>query len=171
MFIPIHVECQFKSFVFANPALGGVSFNILQVPLEATARAVLSLPAVPVTDPAAHAAGVYGYVRMSTRLDPWGSGAVEIATRKFIPPTSVGFARAHQTNKTLVMRKQPPAGIGPVTSTLPVRASVFGNVFRISCIWQSYYFFGESRVTAVRGHTSAVALFESNCPHLGQITI
>ena len=53
---------------------------ILQFPWQR--KRELSLPAVTVTSPAARAAVVYRSVRMSTRLDPWGSCAVEIATRK-----------------------------------------------------------------------------------------
>ena len=100
-----------------NPA-GFLAY--LSVPVATTARAVLSLPAVTVTTntPAAQAAVVYGCVSMPTRLDPWGSGAVEIAAGTLmivIPPASVGFAQAHPLIKPPAMRKQPFAGLGPVT--------------------------------------------------------
>ena len=52
---------------------------------------------------------------MSARLDLWGSGAVEIATRKVIPPGSVGLAQAHRLTNPLAMRRQPSAGLGPDT--------------------------------------------------------
>ena len=55
---------------------------------------------------------------MSTRHDPWGSGAmdtVEIATRNFILSGSVGLAQARPLTKPPAARKQPSAGLGPVT--------------------------------------------------------
>ena len=52
---------------------------------------------------------------MSTRLDPWGSGVVEMATRAVTPPGSVGLAQAHPLTDPSTMRKQPSAGLGPVT--------------------------------------------------------
>ena len=52
---------------------------------------------------------------MSTRLDPWGSGAVEIATQNVILPGSVGLAQAHPPTKTPTTINQPSAGLGPVT--------------------------------------------------------
>ena len=54
---------------------------------------------------------------MSTQPDPWGSGAVEIATRNAI--SSVGLAQAHPLTKPSAMRKHPSAGLGPVT-TYPI---------------------------------------------------
>ena len=75
----------------------------------------LSLPAVPVTTPAAQAAVVYGCVSMSTRPDSLGSGAVRTATRNGIIPGSVGLAQNYPlTTKTPITRKQPHAGLGPV---------------------------------------------------------
>ena len=57
--------------------------------------------AVTATTPAAKAAGVNGCVSMSTRLDPWGFGAMEVAARKATPPGCVGSAQAHPlTSKT-----------------------------------------------------------------------
>ena len=51
---------------------------------------------VAATTPAAQAAVVYGFVCMSvTLLDSWGSGAVEIATRKVTPPGSVELTESH----------------------------------------------------------------------------
>ena len=87
------------------------------VPVVGPARAVLSLPTVVIATPAAQAAGVHGCVSMSsvsTRLDPWASGAVEIATRKAILPCSVGLAQARPPRKPPATRKQPPAGLDPV---------------------------------------------------------
>ena len=95
------------------------------------ARAV-SLPAVPGTTPAAQAAVVHGCVSMSTRRDPWGSGAVEIATRNGIIPGSVGPAQAHPLTKSPDRRKQPSAGLGvQLRSTLPIRALVLHLVYFI----------------------------------------
>ena len=51
---------------------------------------------------------------MSTRLDPWGSGAVAIATRNVIFACSVGLVQAHPLTNPLALRKQPSAGLGPV---------------------------------------------------------
>ena len=51
---------------------------------------------------------------MSTRLDPWISGEVEIATREVIPPGYMGLAQAHPLIKPPATRKQPSAGLGPV---------------------------------------------------------
>ena len=50
---------------------------------------------------------------MSTRLHPWGSGAVEMAIRKAIPPDSVGLALVHPLTTPPAMRIQPSAGLGP----------------------------------------------------------
>ena len=52
---------------------------------------------------------------MSTRLDPWGSGAVEIATRKVIPPGSMGLVQARPLATPPAIRKQPFIRLGPVT--------------------------------------------------------
>ena len=52
---------------------------------------------------------------MSTRLDPWGSSAVGIATRKIIPPGRVGLAQAHPLPNPPAMKNQPSAGLDPVT--------------------------------------------------------
>ena len=52
---------------------------------------------------------------MSTRLDPWEPGAVEIATRNGMIPGSVGLAQAHPLTKPPAMRKLPSAELGPVT--------------------------------------------------------
>ena len=54
---------------------------------------------------------------MSTRPDLWVPqvGVVEIVTRNDIIPGSVGLAQAHPLTKPPVMRKQPSAGLGPVT--------------------------------------------------------
>ena len=85
----------------------------------------MSLPVVPVTTPAAQAAVVYGCVSVSTRLDPWRSGAVEIATRKVIPPGSVGLAQAylHQQPPRPWESSLPPH-LSQLRSTIPIRASV-----------------------------------------------
>ena len=56
--------------------------------------------------PAAQATAVFGCARISTRLDPCGLGAVEIATRKAIPPCSVGLAQAPRQTNTPAMREQ-----------------------------------------------------------------
>ena len=56
---------------------------------------------------------------MSTRLGRWGSGAVEIATRKSHPFRVVRDLRkpTHYNNKKLpVTRKQPSAGLDPITA-------------------------------------------------------
>ena len=60
---------------------------------------------------------------MLFRLDPWGSGAVEIATRNAILADSVGVAQAHPLTRPLAMRKQPNARLGPVTA-YPTRSGV-----------------------------------------------
>ena len=52
---------------------------------------------------------------MSTRPDPWESGAVEMATRNGIIQGSVGLAQARPLTKPPAMRKQLPAGLGAVT--------------------------------------------------------
>ena len=75
----------------------------------------MSLPAVTFPTPAAQAAVVYVCVSGSTRLDPWGSGVVEITTRNVILPGSVRLAQAHPLTTPPAMRKQPSAGLGPVT--------------------------------------------------------
>ena len=48
--------------------------------------------AVTATTPATQAAVVYGCVSVSTLLDPWGSGVVEVAARNVVPPAIVGLA-------------------------------------------------------------------------------
>ena len=64
---------------------------------------------------------------MWTQLDPWESGAAEIAARKVIRPRSVGLAQAHSLTKTPAMSKLPSAVVGPVTAyPTHVRALVFG---------------------------------------------
>ena len=40
---------------------------------------------------------------------------MEIASRKVIPPGGVGLTRAHPLANHPAMRKQPSAGLGPVT--------------------------------------------------------
>ena len=52
---------------------------------------------------------------MSIRLDPWGSGAVEIATWQVNPPGRVGLAQAHPPTKPPATRTQPSAGLGPAS--------------------------------------------------------
>ena len=54
------------------------------------------------------------YKESSTRLDPWGPGAVDIATRRIIHPGSEGLARARPRTDPLATRKQGSAGLGPV---------------------------------------------------------
>ena len=54
------------------------------VPAVAAARAVNTGGSPHHFSSASCAAVVYGYVSMSTRPDPWGSGAVEIDTRNVI---------------------------------------------------------------------------------------
>ena len=78
---------------------------------------------------------------MTTRLDPWGTGVMEMATRSVIPPGSVGVAQAHPLTKPPAVRKQPDAGLGPVTTVhpmIPIRAScarhIFSLFFLFSCI-------------------------------------
>ena len=66
-----------------------------------------------ITAPAAQAAVVYGCVSVSTQLDPWASGAVEIATRNVIAPGSVGLAQAHLLTKPPGMRKRNSLRRGP----------------------------------------------------------
>ena len=76
----------------------------------------MALPAITVATPAAQAAVVCGCVNMSTQPDLWGSAAVEIATRNAIVPGIVGLAQAHPLTKPPAIRKQPPAGLGPVSA-------------------------------------------------------
>ena len=45
--------------------------------------------------------------------EPWGSGAVEIGNRNVIIADIVGLAQAHPLTEPQVMKKQPPAGLGP----------------------------------------------------------
>ena len=66
---------------------------------------------------------------MSTGLDLWGSGAAMIATRKAIPPGSARLAQAQ--TKPPAMRKQPSAGLGPVT----VHPTQSGVGPRITSTW------------------------------------
>ena len=61
---------------------------------------------------------------MSAQVDPLGSGAVEIATRKVISLGSGGLAQAHPLTKPKALRKQPPAGLGQLWSTIPACALV-----------------------------------------------
>ena len=70
---------------------------------------------------------------MSTRLDRWGSDAVEIATRKVMPPGSVGLAQAHPLTKPPAMRNSLPPDIVHLWSTLPVRALVLGQLL-VFCV-------------------------------------
>ena len=58
---------------------------------------------------------VYGCMNVSIRLGSWGSGAMEIATWKVIPPGSLELAQVHRATKPLAMRIQPSAVLGPVT--------------------------------------------------------
>ena len=117
--------CQLNSAMFAiQRCLTYLSLSVVTVTTarrELSFRAVLS--AVTVTISATQAAVVYGCVNISTPPDPWGSGAVEIATRKVIPTGSVGLAQAHPLTKLPPMRKQPSAGLGPVTAH-PVQSGV-----------------------------------------------
>ena len=72
---------------------------------------------------------------MPTRFVPWTSGAVEIATRKVTPLGSVGLAPAHPLTKPPTVRKQPDAGLGPVTLhpsiSLPIRKLNLYTFFRV----------------------------------------
>ena len=69
---------------------------------------------------------------MSTRLAPWGSGAVEVATQNVIFPGSVGLAQAHPLTRPPAMRKQLSAGLGPVTAhpTHSYHSYPFGRICR-----------------------------------------
>ena len=67
------------------------------------------VPVPPVATPASQAAVVYGRVSVLTQLDPWGSGAVEIATGKVILPGSMGHAQAHT-----LPNPRPPENIFPL---------------------------------------------------------
>ena len=67
---------------------------------------------------------VYGCVSMSTRPDPWGLGAVEIATRNGIIPGSVGLTQAHPQIKPPAMKNSLTPDLVQLRSTLPIRALV-----------------------------------------------
>ena len=72
---------------------------------------------------------------MLTRPDPWGPNAVEIATRKVIPPASVGRAQAHLPAKPSAVRKQPSAAaLLQLRPALPIRALVF--LVRVGLWWE-----------------------------------
>ena len=73
---------------------------------------------------------------MSTRLGPWGSGAVEIATRKVIPSGSVGLAQVRPLTRAPAMRRQPSAELGAAT-VHPIRALIFDTLFK--CITFSVF--------------------------------
>ena len=92
--IVIHVSRQFNSIAFTTQRK--VAYP--SVPMAMTAvRAVLTGGHRYYHSSASYrAAVVYGCVSdMSNRLDPWGSGAVEITTGKTITYGSVGLAQAH----------------------------------------------------------------------------
>ena len=74
---------------------------------------------------------------MSTRPDPWGSGAVEIAARDGIIPGSVGLAQAHPPTKPLAMMKSLPPDLVQLRSTLPMRALVFDSEISILISYNS----------------------------------
>ena len=80
---------QFNSIVLAIQRL----LAYPSVPVVSTARAV------PTGCHCYHSI-VPGCVSISAGLDPWGPGAVETATRKVIPPGSVGLAQGPSTNET-----------------------------------------------------------------------
>ena len=71
----------------------------------------------------------------TTRFVPWASGAVEIAIRKVTSPGSVGLAPANSLTKPPALRKQPDAGLGPVTLhpsiSLPIRKLDPYTFFRV----------------------------------------
>ena len=90
-----------------SPSQSSASWCILRLSVQR--QRGLSLPSLSTTATAAGgAAVVYGYLSVSTRLDPLGPGAVEIATPKIIPPGSVRLAQIH--------RKHPPPGHGKTAS-------------------------------------------------------
>ena len=63
---------------------------------------------------------------MSTRPDPWGSGAVEIAeiaTQNVVIPDSVGLAQPRPLTKPPAMVRQPSARLG-LGSVQPTHAGV-----------------------------------------------
>ena len=98
----IHLVYQFNSIIFA---IQRYRWGILQFPWQRQSE--LSLPAVPVTIPATQAAAVvYGCVStgMSIRLDPWGPGAVAIATLKVIFAGSVVLRKPPGQEKTALRR-------------------------------------------------------------------
>ena len=75
----------------------------------------LSLPPANVTI-AAQAVVVYRRLSMSARLDPWGSGAVEIATSW----GSAGLAQAHHKKNPRIPENSLPPDLVQLRSTLPV---------------------------------------------------
>ena len=70
-----HVVCQVNSFAVAVQRFY-VSGHVLRFPWQY--QRGLCLPAATVISAAAQAAVVCGCMSMSTRSNPWGSGAVEI---------------------------------------------------------------------------------------------
>ena len=128
-----YVSCVIysKSILFANSA----SWRVLQFPWMRQPE--LSLPTATVTNQKAQAAGFYGCVSMSTRLAPWGSGAVEVATQNVFLPGSVELAQAHPLARPPAMRKQLSAGLGPATAH-PTHSGVFvGGVSSMLGCWQN----------------------------------
>ena len=93
-----------------SPALAGLSFSC-----SGSDSATCPYRTSPFLPPAAQAIVVYGCVSTSTRLDPWGLPAVEIAIGNVILPGSVGHVQACPLTKRPALRKQPSAGLGPVT--------------------------------------------------------
>ena len=126
----VHVLCRFNSIVFA---IQPVFRRILEFPWYRQREP--STPAVTVTTPTAQAANAYGCVSMTTRLDPSGSSEAETAARNVIPPGSAALAQAHPLTNPPAMRKQPGAGVDPVTVHPLTRSDVcprwmFGNTIR-----------------------------------------
>ena len=96
----------------------GPSWRTLLVPVATTARAVLSLPAVPVTKPAARAAVVHRCVSTSTvlALGTWCGGDSRPKSHPSGKCGTCASPRPHLTKNNPAMRKQPSAGLGSVTA-------------------------------------------------------
>ena len=100
--IYIHVVCQFHSIAFAiQRCVPGVSFSSggsdsagCPYPRSPLLLQQRKLPFV-----------VYGFVSISNRLEPWGSGTIKGATRNVVIPGSLGLAQAHALTKPPAVRE------------------------------------------------------------------
>ena len=115
---------------------------------------------------------------MSTPPEPWGSGVVEIATRRVLPPSSVGLAQAHlQWRSPRPWENSLPPGLvqsrSALPTVLPVRefGPVLHNQFAKMCwsvcedvlswngnILKVSGFYGPSTLTATYGCHKQVAV-------------